>query len=462
MKNPRIIFWFIIVLTIFAVFIDLPKVIDISFDSPTLPVINKKISIHKKILGFNPGLFLSGEREFDFRKGLDLEGGVSITLKADMKGIATQQRNSALESAKTVIERRINFFGVSEPVIQKATVNGDYRIIVELPGVTDVNQAIKLVGTTAQLSFWEDTASSSAKAQPIATSSALPYGITNIFQNPQKTDLTGSDLQETAISFDQNTGKPQVKLVFTGDGTKKFAEITKRNVGKIVAIALDNQIIEAPRVNEPIINGSAVITGSFTTETAKALSIQLNAGALPVPLTILEQHAVGATLGTSSLQKSLFAGILGFFVIVLFMVVLYGSLGLLASIALLLYTIFVLAIFKLSSLTPFGITLTLAGIAGFILSIGMAVDANILIFERMKEELRLGRKKDAAIELGFTRAWSSIRDSNVSSLITSGILYKFGTGQVRGFAVTLAIGVLISMFSAILVTRTFLRLIYRK
>ena len=224
-------------------------------------------------------------------------------------------------------------------------------------------------------------------------------------------------------------------------------------------IVLDKEIISNPTVNEPILTGDAVISGSFTQEAAKALSTQLNAGALPLPLGILEQHVVGPTLGIDSLKKSLFAGILGFVVIVIFMVALYGRRGVVASIALTLYTLFNLSIFKLSSLTPFGITLTLAGIAGFILSIGMAVDANILIFERIKEEIKKGKSSEIATDEGFKRAWTSIRDSNVSTLITCFILYNFGTGVVRGFALVLAIGVLVSMFSAITVTRTILRYI---
>jgi protein-export membrane protein SecD len=247
-----------------------------------------------------------------------------------------------------------------------------------------------------------------------------------------------------------------VELKFSTDGAKKFGDITKRNVGKVVAIALDNQLVEAPRVNEPIYGGSAVITGEFTTQQAKTLQIQLNAGALPVSLSVLEQHAIGASLGKESLQKSLVAGLLGFVVIVLFMVVLYGRLGVIASVALTIYTLLILTLFRLIP-----VTLTLAGIAGFILSIGIAVDANILIFERMKEELRKGRSQTMAIDLGFSRAWPSIRDSNVASLITSSILYYFGTGIIRGFAFTLALGVLVSLFSAITVTRTLLRIFYR-
>lgn len=462
-KNPRILFWIIIALTVLAVVIDLPKTINISFDSPKLPIINKNISIHKTIPGFNPNFFLGPfriQKDFSFKKGLDLEGGTSITLKADMKDIPEDQRKNALESAKEVIDRRINFLGVSEPLIQTSTVNSEHRVIVELPGVTDVDQAIQLIGTTAQLTFWEDVGTAAAKLnEKEATSSALISGMITYlqFENPKKTELSGRDLQKTSVTFDQNTSKPQVNLVFTTEGGKKFANITKRNVGKRVAIVLDDKIIEAPTVNEPIIGGNAVISGGFTTETAKALSIQLNAGALPVPLTVLSQRAIGPTLGLESLQKSLFAGLIGFVVIVVFMVVLYGRFGALASLALLLYTLFVLAIFKFIP-----VTLTLAGIAGFILSIGMAVDANILIFERMREEERAGRKREAAIELGFSRAWSSIRDSNISSIITSLILIYFGTGVVRGFAVTLLIGVLVSMFSAIVVTRTFLRLIYNR
>jgi len=228
-----------------------------------------------------------------------------------------------------------------------------------------------------------------------------------------------------------------------------------------VVIVLDNVIIEAPNVNEAILTGDAVISGNFTQDSAKAIATQLNAGALPVPLIVMEQHVVGPTLGLQSLHKSLIAGIIGFITIVIFMIVLYGRLGVIASVALVIYTLLNLAVFKLSGLTPYGITITLAGVAGFILSIGMAVDANILIFERMREEQRAGKGKASAIELGFAHAWTSIRDSNVSTLITCVILYTFGTGIIRGFALVLAVGVLISMFSAITITRTMLRLVYK-
>ncbi len=448
MKNPRLLFAFIIVLTLLAAFINLPGRIslpgftrDIKYDSS---FVLQRLNIPKEI---------------SFRQGLDLKGGVSLTFKAEVEKLPAGERDQALESAREVIERRINLFGVSEPLIQTAKVNNDSRIIVELPGVTDVSQAINLIGSTAQLTFWEPTASVAAD---VIVSGEYPINADQSGLGPlRKTDLSGSDLSSAVVSFDPNTGSPVVQLMFDSAGKKKFGEITEKNIGRPVAIVLDNLIITAPTVNEAILTGDAIISGGFTQEDAKALSTQLNAGALPVKLTVLEQHVVGPTLGQESLRKSLIAGVIGFITVVVFMVSLYGRLGVIASIALLLYTLFNLAVFKLSSLTPFGITLTLAGVAGLILSIGMAVDANILIFERIKEETRAGKSKSSAIDLGFSNAWMSIRDSNVSTIITCIILYSFGTGIVRGFALILVIGVVISMFSAITVTKTLLKIAYR-
>jgi preprotein translocase subunit SecD len=445
MRKPRSLFWLIIAFTILAIFVN-------------LPVLNN-VKIANKTFNFDPNIIfkkLNINKELTFRKGLDLEGGTNLVLKADMSGVSASQRTPALDSARVVIENRVNLFGVSEPRVQTLIVGSkDYRITVELPGLTDVNQVRQLIGTTAQLSFWEEISSKAALLIPknqVANVSGTYF---------KKTNLSGADIQSTNVSFDSNTGKPQVQLKFTNQGAKKFADITQRTINKRLAIILDNQMIEAPTVNQAILTGDAVITGGFTIDTANQLSTQLNAGALPVPLSVLSSSVIEPTLGTSSLEKSLFAGFLGFVIIVFFMIALYGRLGIVASLALVLYTLFVLAIFKLSSVTPYGITLTLSGIAGFILSIGMAVDANILIFERMKEELRAGKSKETAIELGFSRAWTSIRDSNVSTLITSFVLYEFGTGMVKGFALVLAMGVLVSMFSAIVVTRTFLRAIYK-
>src|SRR3989344_4224969 len=449
-RSPRFLFWLIILLTLVSMFINVPNLQKISLG----PIKNLDIDPSSFLRTFGIG------KNLEFRRGLDLEGGTSITFKAETSDVPKDQMPDALNSAKTVIEKRINLFGVSEPVIQTATVNGDSRIIVELPGVTDVNQAINLIGTTAQLSFWEQGATESAKT---ASPSAFPLGITEILGPcAVKTSLTGNDLESSSVTFDQNTGNPQVQLVFSGKGTEKFADITKRNINKIVAIVLDDQVIEAPRVNQAILTGNAVITGGFTLDKAKLLSTELNAGALPVPLSVLEQRVIGPTLGIESLRKSFLAGVIGFLIIVVFMSILYGRLGIIASIALVIYALLVLSIFKISNLSPYGITLTLSGIAGFILSIGMAVDANILIFERIKEEKRLGKKQEESIEIGFSKAWPSIRDSNISTLITSAILYEFGTGVVKGFALVLAIGVLVSMFSAIVVTRTFLRFFYEK
>ncbi len=274
---------------------------------------------------------------------------------------------------------------------------------------------------------------------------------------PRETALTGKDLKSANVGVNSQNGQTEVLLQFTPQGTKLFADITKRNLGKPVIIVLDNQVLEAPNVQSQILNGDASITGGFTQQTANNLVIALNAGALPVPLNLVAQSNVGPSLGIESLKKSLVGGMLGFLSVLIFMVFLYRKEGILASLALLVYTTIVLFIFKIIP-----VTLTLAGIAGFILSVGMAVDANILIFERMKEEKRLGKPQSIAVEQGFKRAWTSIRDSNTSSLITSLILFIFGTSIVRGFALTLAIGIVVSMFSAVTVTRNFLRVFDKK
>ncbi|MDP1743343.1 MAG: protein translocase subunit SecD [Candidatus Amesbacteria bacterium] len=378
-------------------------------------------------------------RDLNLKLGLDLQGGVHLAYQADVSKISnSSDQSSAVESTKANIERRINSLGVSEPVIQTSKVGNDYRILVELAGVTDIDNALKLIGQTAQLEFRESkVATPSAAADFVATG------------------LTGADLQRAQVQF--GNGKSSVGLEFTPEGGKKFAEITKRNIDKPLAVFLDEKVVTAPNVSNAITDGKAVITGNFTVDEAKQLVIQLNAGALPLPIKIVEQRNVGATLGADSITRSLYAGAIGLLVVCIFMIANYGVKGILANIALVLYVFLSLAVIKL---VP--ITLTLAGIAGLILSIGMAVDANILIFERIKEELAWGRPKLSAIELGFHRAWNSIRDSNISSLMTAGILFWFGSGSVRGFALTLIIGVLVSLFSAITVTKFLLNLVYRK
>jgi preprotein translocase subunit SecD len=385
-------------------------------------------------------------QEIKVHEGLDLEGGSHLVYDADMSKVNSSERSSALDSAVEVIERRVNGLGVSEPLVQANQSAGTYRVIVELPGVADVSQANQLIGKTADLQFWEPGANQ-------ASSSPEPGNPLSEFK---QTNLSGADLKTASVGFDQQTGEPQVLLTFNSEGTKKFGEITTRNVGKPVPIAIDGAPISSPTIQEPITDGSAQITGGFTVQEAKQLVTQLNAGRLPVPLKLAEQRTVGPTLGQDSVQKSLAAGLIGLFLVALFMVFFYRLPGVLAVVALLIYTAVMIALFKLIP-----VTLTLAGIAGFILSIGIAVDANILIFERMKEELRNGRPLNSAVEVGFSRAFTSIRDSNVASLLMSGVLYVFGSGTIRGFAVVLALGVLVSLFSAITVTRTLMRLTAR-
>lgn len=429
--KPKFLPWFILLLTFIAVIIDLPKL-------PAIKFLGKSYSLN-----------------FPLKLGLDLQGGTQLVLETDMDKIEPQNRDTALEAAKDVLEKRVNLYGVSESLVQSSKIGEQRRILVELPGLKDASSAAKLVGKTAQLDFREMTATPSAEA----TQSALV-----LLSEFKPTGLTGADLKKAQVTFgsgNQAKSGPQVAIEFTTEGAKKFAEITKRNVNKPLGMFLDGIPISwpPPVVSGEIIGGNAVITGQFSLAEAKELAIQLNAGALPVPIKILEQRSIGPTLGAQSVNKSLVAGIIGLSIVALYMGIYYGVLGLLADGALIIYTLLVLAIFKTGFFILPPITLTLAGIAGFILSIGMAVDANILIFERMKEEARWGKSKHMAMEQGFKRAWSSIWASNVSSLITAVILYSMGQSVVRGFAITLAIGVLVSMFTAVVVTRTFLRLI---
>ncbi len=418
-------FLLIIILSLLAIYIDLPK----SFKwSP---------EIH---LNLGPFKF---NRDLAIKEGLDLSGGTHLVLSADMKHVPEENRDTALNSATEIIERRVNLYGVSEPIVQSAKTGGDFRILVELPGIKDINQAINLIGQTARLEFREFKE---------ATASALTIPTKD---NTNPTQVTGKDLQSSRPEFDPQTGAPVVAFTMTDEGAKKFEEVTKKLLNKPLAIFLDDLPVSWPTVNA-VISKNGVISGNFTTAQTKQLSLQLNAGALPVPIKVIEQRNIGATLGKESVNKSLIAGVIGLIIVGSFMILNYGLMGVLADLALLIYTLLIIALFKL---VP--VTVTLAGIAGFILSIGMAVDANILIFERMKEEERLGKSRQSAIDLGFKRAWSSIRDSNASSLITCGILYWFGTGLIRGFALTLALGILVSLFSAIYVTKTFLNLIYR-
>lgn len=382
--------------------------------------------------------------------GLDLQGGIHLEYKADVSQIESAKIDPAMQSLQDVIERRVNAFGVAEPTIYTTKSGTDRRLVVELAGVKDINQAKNLIKETPFLEFKKEGA-----PQQITQD-----GQTFTIPDYISTGLTGKNLQSASVEFSsQGVSEPQIALKFDEDGSKMFAELTKANIGKTIAIYLDGVALTTPVVNTEITNGSAVITGSFTVDEANNLAKRLNAGALPVPISLVSQESVDASLGDISLQKSLMAGLIGLVLVIAFMIGYYRFLGLIASLALLIYAGMMIAIFKLSAFSPWQITLTLPGIAGFILSIGMAVDANILIFERTKEEVRRGRNILGAIDEGFKRAWTSIRDGNVSSIITAVILIELGTGFVKGFAVTLVLGVLLSMFTAVVITRNLLKFV---
>ena len=445
-RSSKILIWLILFLTLICLIIDLPKNFHLKFNLGKINI-DQVISSPKIDLSFGSFKF---KRDLEIKQGLDLRGGTQLGLEADMNNIKEEERKNALEGVKDVVARRIDLYGVAEPVIQTIESGDKYRLLVELAGIKDVNEAIDLIGRTAQLDFRE--LSDEKKASP---SSALIFDY-------QPTGLTGSQLTKASIQFSNQTGEPMVSLNFNKEGTDKFADITKRNVGQRVAIFLDSIPLTAPTVNEPITSGEAVITGQFTLAEAKKLAIQLNAGALPVSLKVVEQRTIGATLGKESVEKSIRAGMIGLLIVIVFMITLYGFLGFLASMALIIYGLITLALYKLIP-----ITLSLPGIAGFILSVGMAVDSNILIFERMKEERWLGKPLKVAMELGFGRAWDSIKDANICTLITAFILFNpfnWGflntSGVVKGFALTLTLGIAISLFTGIVVTRTLIRVFY--
>lgn len=493
---------------------------------------------------------------FKIHLGLDLQGGTHLVYQADVSALDGTEKRDGVEALRDVIERRVNAYGVSEPVVQTNFSGDNYRIIVELAGIKDANEAIAIIDKTPHLEFKtqgeaklaeedvsEATNEIKANAQKVldralagedfatlateysedpgsaGNGGDLGYVTKGIFVPEfdkaifedlkdgqisksliesqfgyhiikridqrlndqgelevhsahilfQKADadlesiiweesgLSGRDIAKAQLSFEPNTQAPLVLLSFNDKGRDLFGQMTTANVGKPIAIFLDGVLISSPVVNEPIKDGQAQITGNFSILEAKELVKNINLGALPVPIELISQTTVGASLGEESLGQSLLAGIIGFIAAALFMLIFYRLPGLLSVVALAIYAALTLAIFELIP-----VTMTLAGVAGFILSIGMAVDANILIFERTKEELREGKSLNTAIENGFTRAWPSIKDSNISSIITCIILAWFGTSIIKGFAITLGIGILISMFSAITVTRTFLRMIVNK
>lgn len=428
----------ILIVTLIATYISLPQRFTLFSKEINRPDLNISIgNIHI-------------ERAFVMHLGLDLAGGSRLTFEADMNNVPQEKRADALVGVRNIIENRVNMFGISESTVQTSNFEGKDRVIVELPGISDTTSAINLIGKTAQLSFMEIK-------ETIESGSSTPSA------SLVPTNLTGADLKSAEVVFDSNTGSPSISLLFTDDGAAKFSEITGRNVGKQLPIVLDNQIISSPTVNEQITGSNAQITGKFTIDEAKNLAIELNAGALPVPVNLIEQKTVEATLGALSVKESVLAGAVGLLMVGFFMIISYGKLGLVADIGLFIFSVISLALYKIIP-----ITLTLPGIAGFMLSIGMAVDSNILIFERFKEE-KLKRSIPDALEVSFGRAWDSIRDANVATIITSLVLmnpmdWSFlpSSGPVRGFAITLLTGVVLSLFTGIYVSRNLLRIFVKE
>src|SRR3989344_2284978 len=432
-------------------------------------------SIFVLIGGLLLGLFLYSTKSPDsrlaFKLGLDLRGGTQLVYKALTSEIASSDVSDSVEALRDVIERRVNLFGVVEPNVQIETATlgiegSEHRLIVELPGVTNIEEAITLIGQTPILEFKTERPADERdaiiekykKLQERADAGEDISQELLTLEDPYYIDseLTGRYLSKAILEFTAQR-QPYVTLIFNDEGAKLFAEITKANIGKPVAIYLDGQPISEPIVQGEIPDGKAQITGGFTPQEAKQLAGRLHSGALPVPIELIATNKIGATLGGGALDKGLMAVLYGYAAVVIFLVAWYRLPGLLAALALLVYGLITLSLFKV-----FGVTLTAAGIAGFILSLGMAVDANVLIFERIKEERRKGKSPAAVLDDGFARAWTSIRDSNISSLITAAILFWFGTSLIQGFALVWALGIVVSIFSALVVTRQFMRSLYLK
>jgi preprotein translocase subunit SecD len=378
------------------------------------------------------------------RQGLDLQGGAHLVFEADLSKTPQAQQDQAVTSLISVIQKRANPSGTSEINVQR---QGKNRVIVELPGVKDVNDAIDRIGKTANLDFLEIPANAT-------TANAIV-----------ETGISGKDVDRADVDYDTQTSQPIVTLTLKGDAVSKFGDLTTRlnkDGGRLLTTLDGTPVFGPATVSSPITDGHAQLQGNFkTVADARKVADEINAGALPVPINLVEERSVGPTLGLESIQRSVVAGIIGLSIVALFMLAYYRLAGVIAVGALIIYTLLTLTLYKLSAVTPYTIVLTLAGTAGFILSIGMAVDANILIFERLKEELRSGKSFVSAVEAGFDRAWTSIRDSNTSTLITCFILYTFGAPIVKGFAVTLGLGVLISLFTSVVISRTFLRMVIR-
>lgn len=408
---------------------------------------------------------------YPFKLGLDLAGGSHLVYEADVSQIDPSEVPELMDVLRLVIERRVNMFGVSEPIIQVeessfAAEVKQHRLVVELPGVTDVTKAVEEIGRTPLLEFKlidADAIAAKQSAEALQANATSGTAVGNVKVNGElvsdmnpyiDTGLTGRYLETAALEFTsgqsgQLSGEPIVSIKFNPEGGELFEKITRENTGKQLAIFLDGEIVSAPTINEAISGGTAVISGGFTPEEAKALSQNLNFGALPVPITLASTQTIDATLGAGVIKQSYVAGLVGFGMIALFLMFWYRVPGIIASIALIIYILVNMAIFMVIP-----VTLTAAGLAGFVLSLGMAVDANVLVFERVKEEFRAGKSSRAAAREGFSRAWSAIRDGNITGLLSAVILFWFGTAMIKGFALVLGIGIIVSVLSAIILTRT--------
>lgn len=402
----------------------------------------------------NPPALLA---KYPFHFGLDLSGGSHLLYKADVSTLPAAQINDSMDALRDVIERRVNAFGVGEPVVtvQTSTLSSqkEYRLSVELPGITELDKAIAMIGQTPYLEFrtQNDILPEDMASQVTVDENGQASVVVDQDAMFTPTDLTGKYLKRATVVFNPTTSKPEISLEFNAEGAVLFEQITADNVGKVVAMYLDGDVISAPVVQGAITGGKAQITGDFTPSEAKELVGRLNSGALPVPISLISTQTVGATLGTDAIVSGMQAALIGFIVVAVLLILWYRLPGIVAVLALALYVIMTLALYKLIP-----VTLTAAGIAGFIISIGIAVDANILIFERFREERAHGKKNNDALNDGFDRAWHSIRDANIASIIIAVILFWFGSSLIKGFALTLGLGVLVSLISAITITKLFL------
>lgn len=432
--------WLIFALTILSFLVAMPQTLRIF--GRTLYRPNLSFSFLGKSI--NPSL--------DLKYGLDLAGGAQLTFQADTSKVPASELNNALNSLQENIQRRVNMFGVSEASVQLSTQAENHRLSIELPGVSNIDQAIDLIGQTARLEF-----KGQSTLAPEATASAT---YADVFKDDL--NLNGSHLEQASVTLDGKNSQPVVSLKFNQEGSALFAQATKKYLGKQIAIFLDEEILTAPVVQTEIVDGNAVITGNFTSDRAKLLATQLNAGALPIPIKLIAQSQIGASLGQDTINQGIKAGLVGIAIVSAFMFLNYGSLGLVSILVLFIYTALTISVYKLLP-----VTLTFPGLVGLLLSIGMALDSNILIFSRLKEELHNGRPWPVAMELAFGKAWHAIKDANICTIITGLILFNpFGwqflnsSGMVRGFAATLLIGIVLSLFTGVFITRNLLRLFF--